>query len=118
MSAKKETPPLPENCYFIDPNTNPATWDGPISTADGKQFVLHPKVDVIFMNINLNSDMRTIRTGTNGSVHEALLAVAKHVEKGLYKIVSLQMSEYSCVVVIETELSDAELSKEENQFPL
>lgn len=117
MSTEKETPALPENCYFIDPNTNPATWDGPISTDNG-QFVIHPKVDVIFMNINLNSDMRTIRTGTNGSVHEALLAVAKHVEKGLYKVVSLQMSEYSCVVVISTELSDAELGKEENQFPL
>lgn len=79
---------------------------------------LQPKVDVIFININLNSDVRTIRTGTNGSVHEALLAVAKHVEKGLYKFVSLQMSEYSCVMVMSTELSDAELSKEKNQFPL
>lgn len=117
MSNKKETPALPNNCYFIDPNTNPATWDGPISTENG-QFVLHPKVDVIFMNINLNSDVRIIRTGTNGSVHEALLAVAKHVEKGLYKIVSLQMSEYSCVVVMETQLMDAELVKDENQFPL
>lgn len=115
MSTKKETPGLPDNCYFIDPNTNPATWDGPISTDDG--FIIQPKVDVIFININLNSDVRTIRTGTNGSVHEVLLAVAKHVEKGLYKIVSLQMSEYSCVVVMSTELSDAELSKEENQFP-
>lgn len=117
MSIKKETPALPDNGYFIDPNTNPATWDGPISTDNG-QFIIQPKVDVIFININLNSDVRTIRTGTNGSVHEALIAVAKHVEKGLYKIVSLQMSEYSCVVVMSTELSDAELGKEENHFPL
>lgn len=117
MSTEKETPALPENCYFIDPNTNPATWDGPIPAGDG-QFIIKPKVDVIFLNINCTSDFRTIRTGTNGSVHEALLAVARHVEKGLYNIVSLQMSEYSCVVVVSTELSYAELGKEESQFPL
>lgn len=87
-------------------------------STDNGQFIFKPKLEVICININLNSGVRTISTGTNGSVHDALVAVAKHVEKRLHKIVSLQMSEYSCVVVMSTELSDGELGKGEDQFPL
>jgi hypothetical protein len=67
------------------------------------------KVDVFFININTASDFTMLRTGTNENVQHALNHVMKHVARGLYRIVSLNASEYSCVVVMSTQKSRGKL---------
>lgn len=74
------------------------------------------KVDVFFININTASDFTMIRTGTNENFQHALTQTIKHVARGLYRIVSLSASEYSCVVVMSTEKSRDELMWK-NGFP-
>lgn len=74
------------------------------------------KVDVIYLNINAASDFNKLRTGTNDSVHEAITQVTKHVQRGLYRVVSMNASERSCVVVISTKRSRDELVWK-NGFP-
>ncbi|KAL6886016.1 hypothetical protein GGI43DRAFT_277593 [Trichoderma evansii] len=73
-------------------------------------------VDVIFTNINYGSDFRFIRSGTDKSVQDAILQVAKHISRGLYKVVSLNASEHMLAVIISTELSRDELMSK-NGFP-
>jgi hypothetical protein len=77
---------------------------------------LKSNVDVIYMNINSGSDFNSLRTGTDDSVHAALLQCAKHVERGLYRVVSISASEHSFVVVMSTELSQRDLLFK-NGFP-
>lgn len=74
------------------------------------------RVDVIYLNINAGSDFRIFRTGTQGSVHTVIAQVAKHLENGLYRVVSLNASENSCVVVLSTERSREDLLWK-NGFP-
>lgn len=98
--------------YHVDLSQNPASWPGPETTG----FININKVDVIFVNMNSSSDFRMLRTGTNGHVHEVLVQVTKHVERGLYRIVNLSLSEYSCTVVMTTEKKRDELMFK-NGFP-
>jgi hypothetical protein len=73
-------------------------------------------VDVIFTNINYGSDFRGIRSGTDKSIEDAILQIAKHISRGLYKVVSLNASEHMLAVIISTELSRDELMFK-NGFP-
>lgn len=97
---------MPKNSYWVDPNTNPSTWGG--SVPPPGKYMAAFKVEVCFLNVGEGS-FRGMNTGRNDTVHEALKAVAKHVARGFYKIVSLQMSEYSCVVVMNSDMSNAEM---------
>ncbi|KAF3760146.1 hypothetical protein M406DRAFT_269494 [Cryphonectria parasitica EP155] len=93
--------------YEVDPSKNPAAWGpGPVP----KGMVIY-KVDVIFININAGSDFTIMRTGTNESVHTAITQVTKHIARGFYRVVSLQASEYSCVVVVSTQKSQEDLER-------
>ncbi|KAH6960281.1 hypothetical protein DER45DRAFT_557378 [Fusarium avenaceum] len=98
--------------YTVDPLTNPSTWPG----ADPSAITSIWKVDVIYININDDSNFRIIRTGTNEHIHQAVFQVTKHVARGLYTIVSMNVSDYSCVVVISTEKTRDELMFK-NGFP-
>ncbi|KAK0609437.1 hypothetical protein B0T14DRAFT_531951 [Immersiella caudata] len=101
--------------YQVDPSKNPATWpEGAKPQASG--FLDISKVDVLFININGESDFKILRTGTNENVQFALTQVMKHVARGLYRIVSLNASEYSCVVVMSTEKQREDLMWK-NGFP-
>ncbi len=71
---------------------------------------------MIYININAGSDFTMLRTGTNESIDHAVLQVAKHVARGLYRIVSLNASDYSCVVVMSTQKPKDELMWK-NGFP-
>ena len=108
MSSPPETSTPPAIFYSIDPNTNPSTWPGLANTAG--------TVDVTFININAASDFRLLRTGTNGHVHEAVNQITKHVARGLYRIISMNVSEYCCHVVMATEKPRDELMWK-NGFP-
>ncbi|KPM43251.1 hypothetical protein AK830_g3329 [Neonectria ditissima] len=99
--------------YTVDPSTNPATWPGP-GPATG--YIDVSKVDVIYINISGASDFCILRTGTNEHIHHALTQVTKHVARGLYRIISLNASEYSCVVVMSTEKARDDLMWK-NGFP-
>jgi hypothetical protein len=97
--------------YTVDPSTNSSTWPGSDPTD-----VNIWKVDVIYININGESNFRIVRTGINEHVHQAVIQVTKHIARGLYKIVSMNVSDYSCVVIMSTEKSKDELMLK-NGFP-
>jgi hypothetical protein len=102
--------------YTIDPSTNPATWPGSYTESEKPSGeIAISKVDVIFININAASDFRILRSGTDES-HHAVTQVAKHIARGIYRLVSLNVSEYSCVVVFSTEKKRSELMWK-NGFP-
>lgn len=82
---------------------------------DGTYQVIY-NVDVIFMNINYGSDFRARRSGSDESIQEAILQVAKHISRRLYKVVSLNATEHTLAVIISTELSREELMFK-NGFP-
>jgi len=103
----------PQLNYTIDPSTNPATWPGPIPTSS---YIDICKVDVIYVNINAASDFTLLRTGTNELIQHAVIQVTKHLARGLYRIISMNVSEYSCVVVMSTEKPRSELMWK-NGFP-
>ncbi|KAF4997863.1 hypothetical protein FGRMN_3564 [Fusarium graminum] len=92
--------------YTVDPTTSPASWPSPTPTLDTA--VIY-RVDVIYININAESTFRTLRTGTNEHVHHAVTQVTKHIARGLYRIISMNISDYSCVVVMSTDKSKEEL---------
>lgn len=98
-----ELPPNPDAgrpviYYEVDPSTNPDTWPGQIPPPGSHTAIF--KVDVMFININAASDFTMIRTGTDEPIEQALFQVTKHVARGLYRIISLQISQHSCVVVM------------------
>ncbi|QPC77960.1 hypothetical protein HYE68_008712 [Fusarium pseudograminearum] len=100
--------------YSVDISTNPSLWEDPNKPESG--FLCVNKVDVFFVNINGASDFRLLRTGTNESIDYAIKQVTKHIARGLYRVISLNISEYSCVVVFSTEKSREELMWK-NGFP-
>ncbi|TQV90830.1 hypothetical protein V2A60_002510 [Cordyceps javanica] len=88
---------------------------GDIRLPDGSYQVVY-NVDVIYTNMSAASDFRILRTGTNGHVEKALLQVAKHLERGLYKIVSLNASKHAMHVIISTDKPCNELTYKQG-FP-
>ncbi|KAG4273140.1 hypothetical protein FPRO04_09977 [Fusarium proliferatum] len=91
--------------YTVDPSTNPSSWPPPAPEFG----TIINRVDVTFININGDSNFTILRTGTNEHVHHAVTQVTKHIARGLYRIISMNVSEYSCVVVMSSEKSKEEL---------
>ena len=60
-----------------------------------------PGVTIWFINTNVDVKFLFSRSVTPVSVEKVYLAVAKHVKDGIYKIVSVNASEYSFVLVCE-----------------
>ncbi|CZR31671.1 uncharacterized protein FPRO_02142 [Fusarium proliferatum ET1] len=98
--------------YTVDPSTSPASW--PPGQAPEFGMIIY-RVEVIYINLQGDSDFRTLRTGTNEHIHHAVIQVTKHIARGLYRIVSMNVSEYQCIVVMETEKSTENLMA--NGFP-
>ncbi|KAI3538107.1 hypothetical protein CSPX01_09684, partial [Colletotrichum filicis] len=73
------------------------------------------KVDIIYVNVNGDSDFHMLRTGTNEHVHHVVTQVTKHLARGIYHSISLNTTEHSYVVVISTRKKRSELS--EGGFP-
>ncbi|KAM0552660.1 hypothetical protein ACHAPJ_007757 [Fusarium lateritium] len=92
--------------YIVNTSNNPSRWPG---GSDQPESINVWKVDIVYININDNSNFRILRTGTNEHVHQAVIQVTKHIARGLYTIVSMNVSDYSCVVVMSTEKSRDEL---------
>ncbi|KAH7240717.1 uncharacterized protein BKA55DRAFT_692960 [Fusarium redolens] len=86
--------------YTVDPSTNPSSWPSP-APEFGNAII--NRVDVVFININGDSNFRILRTGTNQHVHHAVTQATKHIARCLYRIVNMNVSDYSCVVVMSTE---------------
>lgn len=99
--------------YTVDPSTNPASWPPP-APEYGTAMIF--RVKVIFINVHGDSNFRILQTGTNQHVHHAVLQVTKHIARSVYRIISMNVSEYSCVVVMSTEKSREELMFK-NGFP-
>ncbi len=62
-------------------------------------------IDIIYHNMHAGSDFQTFRAAGKGPVEEVLLQVAQHVKNECYKIISINASKHSFVVVMTTELS-------------
>lgn len=99
--------------YTVDPAQNPAAWPGPDRPTG---LVVASKVDVHFVNVDAGSDFRGLRTGTNQDHHCVLRQVTKHVARGLYRLVSLSLGPYQCVVVLSTARNRADLAAQQG-FP-
>ncbi|TPX16374.1 uncharacterized protein E0L32_004023 [Thyridium curvatum] len=99
--------------YVVDPSANPHLWPGP---DQARENIVVNRVDVVYININGESDFMWLRTGTDEHVHHAVLQVAKHVARGLYRIVSMNVSDFSCMVIISTGKKREEL-KWKHGFP-
>lgn len=67
LSSKIPLPDLPKNNYWVDPNTNPSTWNGVVPHPE-KYMAAH-KVEVCFLNLGQGS-FRGLQTGRNDSVGE------------------------------------------------
>ncbi|KAK7433835.1 hypothetical protein Landi51_13776 [Colletotrichum acutatum] len=96
--------------YSVDPSTNPSSWPGPHQTVEQANI---SKVNVDFINTNTigDSDFHNLRIGTEGHI-PVLRQVNQHVTRGLYQLISLNITEYSCVVVVSTGKTWNELSEE------
>lgn len=96
--------------YSVDPSTNPASWPTPRQTVGHANTT---KVNVDFINTNTigDSDFRNLCIGTDGHI-PVLRQVHRHVIRGLYQLISLNITEYSCVVVMSTSKTRSELSKD------
>jgi hypothetical protein len=110
MSEKK-----PTVYYSVDQDIYPPPiWPAPdIQIAKYRDI---RKVDIIYININNASNFRMIHTGTNDVIHKAIIQITKHIARGLYRLVTLNASEYSCVVVMTTDKLKDELMWK-NGFP-
>lgn len=76
-----------------------------------------PQLDVVYINLNASSDWLMSRANGSGTIEEELELIHQHVQDGCYKIVSLNASERSCVLVMSTELSKAQLREKGFPFP-
>lgn len=68
-----------------------------------------PSVDVFFINIHASSDFRMMRTSTEDGAAAAIMQVSKHLQRGLYEVLSLNVTSDRCVVVFSTQLSREQL---------
>lgn len=77
----------------------------------------NPQLDVIYINLNAASDFIMSHGNSSGTLEEELATIHQHVQDGCYKIVSINGSEHSCVLVMSTELSKAQLREKGFPFP-
>jgi len=69
-----------------------------------------PGVDIILFNINTDTKPLSIRATSPVPMAKVYLAVAKHVKDGIYKLVSVNASAYSFVIVCEIVVSAEEFN--------
>ncbi|KAK1509518.1 hypothetical protein CTAM01_01641 [Colletotrichum tamarilloi] len=109
----------PESILMTTPvlyHVNLPTHCDPIRWPNGTTgYIDISKVDIIYVNVNGDSDFYMLRTGTNEHVHHVVTQVTKHLARGIYHLISLNATEHSCVVVISTRKKRSELS--EGGFP-
>ena len=67
-----------------------------------------PGVSLHILNMNAHGNVRSISGVYSVSVEKAYLAVAKHVKEGIYKLISVNASAYSFVIVCDVQVSDEE----------
>lgn len=89
----------------VPSTTTPGEWVLP----DGRTTYGPPTIDVIFMNIDPTSDFRTIRKPWYGTVAQMISEIAKAANENVYRIINLNASTYSVVLVVQTTKSSAEI---------
>jgi hypothetical protein len=67
-----------------------------------------PSVSLHILNMNAHGEVRSISGVYSVSAEKAYLAVARHVKEGIYKLISVNASAYSFVVVCDVQVSDEE----------
>ena len=86
-------------------------------TKPGAAKIHIPEVDIIYHNMNVASDFRTMRSGSDGPIEEVVIQIAKHLTNQCYNVISINASCRSCVVVLSTELSREELGQRGFPWP-
>jgi hypothetical protein len=72
---------------------------------------MRPSFSVIWHNMTITSDFRTVEKTIGYSPESLYIKVGEHVRTGLYHVVSLNVSSSSLIVVCETECSLEEFLK-------
>jgi hypothetical protein len=83
--------------------TNAGT--GEPQEAAGDMYSGPPSIDFIWHNMNTASNARTVRGPKHMTIDRLFVAVAKHIEQGLYKLISVNATEYAMVIVCSSEMS-------------
>lgn len=74
------------------------------------------RIDVWFINVDTSSSFQVVRIGHDGTTHDVLNQVAKHVARGLYRLINLTITECQCMVTFSTQMSREDLMWK-NGFP-
>jgi hypothetical protein len=75
------------------------------------------ELDVIYHNMDLRSDFRTMRTQRGGTIDGQMQRMTQHIERGCFhEVISVSASKHTFVAVVCTALSQIELEK--RGFPL
>ncbi|KAH8908668.1 hypothetical protein BR93DRAFT_936286 [Coniochaeta sp. PMI_546] len=74
------------------------------------------RVNIRYINTHPTSNFEGLATHTDKSLHHVLVQIVKHLERGIYRIVSLEAAEDKCTVVVSTEKKHDEIMWR-NGFP-
>jgi hypothetical protein len=91
-----------------DKITNAET--GEPQQAVGERFHGPPSIDFIWHNMNASAGARTVRGAKHTTIDRLFVTVARHVEQGLYTLISVNATEYAMVVVCSSEMSYEDFS--------
>lgn len=69
-----------------------------------------PSVSVHLLNMNADVDFRSIHGAFPVAMERVYISVARHVSDGIYKLVSVNASEYSFVIVCNIQVSVEEFN--------
>ena len=64
-----------------------------------------PSIDVIWHNMTATSNFKTMRASHQTTLDKLFVQIAKHVEEGLYRLISVSASAYSFVIICESDLT-------------
>ena len=73
--------------------------------AVGERYSGPPSIDVIWHNMNSASSFRNVRGPKHTTMDKLFVAVAKHVEEGLYTLISVNATAYAFVIVCASDVS-------------
>lgn len=64
-----------------------------------------PSIEIRMFNVNSNINIRMITKSSPVSLEKLYLAVARHVHDGIYKLISINASSYTFIIVCQIQVS-------------
>jgi hypothetical protein len=88
---------------------NPAT--GEVETAGDMVMAGPPSIDAVWINLDSSADWKSVGAPLHCPIDKALCEVGKHIQNGVYSIISLNASAYSLTVVCKSGAESEEFRK-------